>query len=451
MSGGGELSRGYLANNAPRLFSYSLFGAFNIALFLYAAHEYEGKGTLVQLARGCGAVINFNAAFCLLPMMRLFISWIRRTPIARFFALEDSIDFHRVSGHVMFTAAIVHTAAYFAIYWELPVPLVDSFTGTLAALTGCILLGIFVILWLFALERSRKKWPYEAFLTAHALAIPIALGLLIHSPHYWKWFIVGGSGYLADRAVRFWRMRRPSQIIKARHLPSQVTELVIERPRGWTFRPGDFVWILIPSLSRLEWHPFTISSAPERERTFSIHVRTLGDWTARLHREAPRLAETRVFFDGPHGAPANDIFDTRVAVLVAAGIGVTPFASILQSLLARQQQVVTGEILPLQRVYFYWINRDHRAFEWFTEMDGELKRADSADLFEIHLYVTDPPPELPPLTVHGRPDWDAELARIAAAHGSEDVGLFFCGPHTLAKTLHGHARTHGWRFSEEHF
>ena len=437
-----EISPGYLANNAPRLVSYALFVSFNVAFFAYAAGKYVDRPVLVQIARGCGGLMNFNAAFLLLPMMRLFISWIRSTRIARFMALEDSIDFHRLSGHTMFGAALVHTGAYIGIYWP---ALGKNLTGSRAAITGCILLVIFLVLWIFALERARKKWPYEAFLTAHALGIPLAILLLVHSPHYWKWFAIGGSGYLADRAVRFWRMRTPSKITWAQHLPSQVTELVIGKPAGWTYRPGDFVWILVPDVARLEWHPFTISSPPEREDTFTVHVRTVGDWTQRLYDRAPKLIDARLFFDGPHGAPANDIFDSKVAVLVAAGIGVTPFASILQSLLAR------GERGELHRIYFYWINRDHRAFEWFTEMLGKLKAADDKDMFSIHLYVTDPSAATPQFTQHGRPDWEVELARIHEAHGSDDVGFFYCGPRALSKTLLAHARKHGWRFKEEHF
>ncbi len=440
-----DFSPGYLANNAPRLISYSLYGLFNLALFLYATAKYDGSGLLVQTARGCGAIINFNAAFCLLPMMRLLISAIRRTRISRYLALEDSIGFHRVSGHVIVSAALLHTIVYVVLYSTTPErSLIENLGATLAALTGCLLVLLFVVMWLFALERSRKHFPYEAFLTAHALAIPIAIALLLHSPNYWKWFLVGGTGYLADRAVRFWRMRRPSRLASARALPSQVTELAVERPPGWTFRAGDFVWLLIPSISRLEWHPFTISSPPEREGTFTVHIRTVGDWTMQVRRRLDRLEDVPVFFDGPHGAPANDIFNARVAVLVAAGIGVTPFASILQSLLARDNPQPT-------RIYFYWINRDHRAFEWFTDMVAALKRDDLRDRFDIQLFVTDPPADLPPLTKVGRPDWAVELRKIADAHPAHHVGLFYCGPRGLSQALHSQCKRIGWAFKEEHF
>ena len=43
----------------------------------------------------------------------------------------------------------------------------------------------------------------------------------------------------------------------------------------------------------------------------------------------------QVLLDGPYGTPTRDIFETEHAVLVASGIGVTPFASILQSIMSR--------------------------------------------------------------------------------------------------------------------
>ena len=37
------------------------------------------------------------------------------------------------------------------------------------------------------------------------------------------------------------------------------------------------------------------------------------------------------FIDGPYGTGTREVFDTEHAVLIGAGIGVTPMASILQS------------------------------------------------------------------------------------------------------------------------
>jgi ferredoxin-NADP reductase len=51
-------------------------------------------------------------------------------------------------------------------------------------------------------------------------------------------------------------------------------------------------------------------------------------------------------------------------MLFAAGIGVTPFASILKTI---RYKVEAGEI-PLKYVAFYWISRDATAFEWFIDL-----------------------------------------------------------------------------------
>lgn len=48
-------------------------------------------------------------------------------------------------------------------------------------------------------------------------------------------------------------------------LPSHVTHLVIKRPHHFDFHPGDYVFANVPAIAKYEWHPFTISSAPEQE------------------------------------------------------------------------------------------------------------------------------------------------------------------------------------------
>ena len=48
-------------------------------------------------------------------------------------------------------------------------------------------------------------------------------------------------------------------------LPGRVTHLIIERPRTFLYAPGDWMFIKVPAISGSEWHPFTISSAPENK------------------------------------------------------------------------------------------------------------------------------------------------------------------------------------------
>lgn len=62
--------------------------------------------------------------------------------------------------------------------------------------------------------------------------------------------------------------------------PARVLELQMQK-KGFRMEVGQYIFINCPSISLLEWHPFTLTSAPE-EDFFSIHVRAAGDWTERL-------------------------------------------------------------------------------------------------------------------------------------------------------------------------
>lgn len=61
-----------------------------------------------------------------------------------------------------------------------------------------------------------------------------------------------------------------------------------------------------------------------------------GIWGGRTSHPGPVLA--RIEVDGPFGTASEDVFQYEVAMLVGAGIGVTPFASILKSIWYKFQQ-----------------------------------------------------------------------------------------------------------------
>ncbi|KAL7641496.1 UNVERIFIED_CONTAM: hypothetical protein RMT77_007367 [Armadillidium vulgare] len=66
-------------------------------------------------------------------------------------------------------------------------------------------------------------------------------------------------------------------------LPSKVIHLVIQKPNGFHYHPGDYIFVNIPTIAKYEWHPLTISSAPEQEGALWLHIRAVGEWTNRLY------------------------------------------------------------------------------------------------------------------------------------------------------------------------
>jgi len=190
--------------------------------------------------------------------------------------------------------------------------------------------------------------------------------------------------------------------------------------------------------------------------------------------------------DGPYGAPAEDVFDSEVAVLVGAGIGVTPFASILKHIWYRQKK---GNLGALRRVEFFWVCRDTPSFGWFQSLLQEVEAAQvDPNFLRINIYLTqkiaddmlwniavndagadyDPLTLLRTRTMYGRPDWKGIYGRIRMAiesgnylpgHGSalkSRVGTYFCGPNPLAKAVRDacikeNSSTVKFTFAKEHF
>ena len=127
----------------------------------------------------------------------------------------------------------------------------------------------------------------QVFYWTHNLFVVWYMLLILHGPDFWKWFVVPGLVYILERLLR-------SKLVKYfQHgrmfikegllLPSRVTHLVVTRPESFHFQPGDYVYIQIPQIAKYEWHPFTISSAPEKMGYFWLHIRSVGTWTNKLY------------------------------------------------------------------------------------------------------------------------------------------------------------------------
>lgn len=71
--------------------------------------------------------------------------------------------------------------------------------------------------------------------------------------------------------------------------PSKVLELQLVK-NGFKMDVGQYVFLNCPAISQLEWHPFTMTSAPE-EDFFSVHIRSVGDWTQKLISIVEQLPE----------------------------------------------------------------------------------------------------------------------------------------------------------------
>jgi NADPH oxidase len=222
-----------------------------------------------------------------------------------------------------------------------------SFT-TGPGITGHILLLILFTMFVTAVEKVRRS-KFEVFSYIHHLFILFFLITALHGAFCfikvdkadvcngggssWKWFIASGVVYAIERILREWRGHRNTEILKVIQHPSKVVQIQIKKTARLG-KPGQYVFICCPELSLFQWHPFTLTSAPN-EDFYSVHIRVVGDWTKALADRLgcqfnktgsiPRLAMTTlpmIMVDGPYGTASEDVYDYEVSVLVGAGIGV---------------------------------------------------------------------------------------------------------------------------------
>jgi len=176
------------------------------------------------------------------------------------------------------------------------------------------------------------------------------------------------------------------------------------------------------------------------------------------------LDAIRLRLDGPHGAPSELVWKNKVVMLVGAGIGVTPFASILRSLQMQVQAQQSDDMSrkkggyqsqspgmqgqevaewqACQKVYFYWLCRGQDEFYWFYDLLAGALKGPARDRIEVNLFQT-AMVELSQVKMlgdgfrqfMGRPDWRKIFPQLAKKHEGENIGVFLCGPQVLRGEL----------------
>ncbi|XP_028394802.1 NADPH oxidase 5-like [Dendronephthya gigantea] len=208
-----------------------------------------------------------------------------------------------------------------------------------------------------------------------------------------------------------------------------------------------------------------------------------------------RRKKLRIYVDGPYGAPSVHIFEAEHAVLIAGGIGVTPFASILQSIMKKVQNatidcpncehkwvgMIPEGLQKLKKVDFFWINRCQRSFEWFLSLLNELEVEQccqrlTKSFLDMHIHMTsalkkddmkgiglqlaldlmhakksvDMITGLRTKTSPGRPNWDTVFEKISKEKRGK-VTVFFCGAPVMGKVIKIYCRKYGFGFRKENF
>ncbi|CAK0880171.1 unnamed protein product, partial [Prorocentrum cordatum] len=248
--------------------------------------------------------------------------------------------------------------------------------------TGLMLTGLMALLAWTGRARARSA-NFERFWYAHNFAL-VAWPLLMFVHGSNQWIGVGFPLvafttsvplclYLVDRVGRLLRFYafggRAVQIADAVIRPGKdggpsgaLTHLAVTRPTGlWTFAPGMYAFVCLPEYAPLQWHPLTICSGKNDEYVEFI-VAGVGDWTQELAArclgaQGGSAPLPRIALDGPYAAPAQMALSRPILVAVGAGVGITPFLSLMSSLISLIEDSSESKALPLKEAHFFWVTR----------------------------------------------------------------------------------------------
>nr|XP_025739929.1 dual oxidase 2 isoform X1 [Callorhinus ursinus] len=493
----------FVENYRRHIVCVAIFSAICAGLFAERAYYYafasppsgiaETTFVGIILSRGTAASISFMFSYILLTMCRNLITFLRETFLNRYVPFDAAVDFHRWIAMAAVVLAILHSAGHAVNVFifsvsplsllacifpnvfvndgsQLPQKFYWWFFQTVPGMTGVLLLLVLAIMYVFASHHFRRR-SFRGFWLTHHLYILLYVLLIIHGsfgliqlPRFHIFFLVPALIYVGDKLVSLSRKKVEISVVKAELLPSGVTHLQFQRPHGFEYKSGQWVRIACLALGTNEYHPFTLTSAPH-EDTLSLHIRAAGPWTTRLREiYSPPTGDgcaryPKLYLDGPFGEGHQEWHKFEVSVLVGGGIGVTPFASILKDLVFKSS---LGSQMLCKKIYFIWVTRTQRQFEWLADIIREVEENDRQDLVSVHIYITQLAEKfdlrttmlyicerhfqkvlnrslftgLRSITHFGRPPFEPFFKSLQEVHPQvPKIGVFSCGPPGMTKNV----------------
>uniref|UniRef100_H2T6D9 NADPH oxidase 4 n=1 Tax=Takifugu rubripes TaxID=31033 RepID=H2T6D9_TAKRU len=501
--------RSWIANEGGKFLVLMLWLGVNTWMFLntfllFSSGEqyyylYKMLGLGLCISRASASVLNLNCSLVLLPMCRSLLKFIRGTHTVRELLSEAKLTKSDTCN--LFSCVAIHVSAHLANAANFSTSYSEEFPSlNVARYRGEVrLMNVF----------ANRSFNYEIFWYTHNLFIVFYIVLMVHMvggvlkyqtnieahppgcftanqsnmdpqakemekadneerrcteeahfqghyPQTWIWLSGPLCLYCAERFFRYIRSCDPVTIVTVIRHPCNVIELQMLKNK-FAARPGQYILLNCPAVSSFENHPFTLTTV----RFYTIHFSLMSQGTQRFtqllltgsrtdmktlpmvqHRKYPKI-----YVDGPFGSPSEDVFNYDVSLCVAGGIGVTPFACMLHTLLDRG-----WTHFRLQRLYFVWVCSELQSFYWFAELlcsvHHKLWQENRPDYFNMKLYVsqTDSLEEFKiisalyrPLTSRllvGRPRWKLLLNELGKTNKHKRIGVFCCGPKAISRTLH---------------
>ncbi|KAG8483063.1 hypothetical protein CXB51_021935 [Gossypium anomalum] len=237
---------------------------------------------------------------------------------------ESSIKYHIWLGHLSNILFAAHTIG-FIIYWAITnqmAEMVEWSKTWVSNVAGVIAIVIAMPMWVTSLPQFRRM-KFELFFYTHHLYLLYIFFYVLHvGDAYFCMILPGIFLFLIDRYLRFLQSRQRTALLSARILPCGLLELNFSKTPGLYYNPTSILFVNVPRISKLQWHPFTVSSNCNMETDYlSVVIKCQGSWSHKLYKEL-----------------GSSLDRLQCLVLVSGGSGITPFISIIREIIFQIQK-----------------------------------------------------------------------------------------------------------------
>ncbi|KAL5216495.1 hypothetical protein ABZP36_007896 [Zizania latifolia] len=257
---------------------------------------------------------------------------------------EASIKYHVWLGNIAMVFFTAHGVCYI-VFWastgqihemvEWAGTKVANVPGELALLSG-------LAMWVTTLPRIRRQM-FELFFYTHHLYIVFLVFYALHvGVTVFCSILPGVFLFMVDRYLRFLQSRARVRLVSARLLATEAVELNFSKSPCLAHNPMSTIFINVPSISRLQWHPFTVTSSSSLEPDrLSVVIKRAGSWTKKLYETLSSLPPSQaghldISVEGPYSpATSAGFLGYDSLAMIGGGGGITPFISIIREIVYR--------------------------------------------------------------------------------------------------------------------
>lgn len=339
------------------------YGGLLVSLSLLLLGWWLNSGHVLLIPGGrlmvIGRLFGLMAAFSILFEVLLMSRW---PLIDKYFDLQEIIDLHRLTGFGVLIGIAGHIGFLLAGYagsagigwWQQFVSFNTHFEDVLNATFGTALFAVVIGL---SAKVIRSKLPHEVWYFLH---LTLYGAILLTFGHQLKngadftaqpwfaayWYALYGGVFVVLVWFRFlrpiisyWRHQFTIESIKPEAAGIYSVIITGRDIAEYRYEPGQYArWhILTPGLW-YQAHPFSFSGpAGQTKIRFTVKAPS-GDFSQQMPQLKPG---TKVVIDGPRGAFVAGRADAaKRVILIAGGIGVAPYMSIVQALIDKGKDVV---------------------------------------------------------------------------------------------------------------